>query len=468
MRDNETRSPQEWRDIQAKCRETFTSLTAITKELKTYGFQNTPQEVKSYLKTILNKIDKIVEAEHDDKLRKAFLTTYLKEEDASSKGILVEDLADDFDQTLGAGANSTKFRWKADDNDDDDDVDNILFKDSCTKQPKDSDDEQETFRENTGASKIFYSLPQFNSHQGAYTPNATFPPNTKNPPPNPGGQRGPGGQPPMPPAGGPPPKYNWGAPPPNMRQQQQQQWAGQPQQYPYYQQQPTPNYKGIKKIKVKKFDRSEGTYKRFKLKFASANIKNQNIPDSDLALILNDSLKGDTLSLINKYLNNCNTDISYRKMWKLLEERYGGQNVEDAHVIVNFKFAPPLKNSSMKELERVQDVISIQSEYYRKYDPASIQSERSLLFQTAKEKLNRKFSMKFVCHCTRYNYIPNFISLKKFHKAEFLIAQTTEREFQLTRLSKFNRPDSRSQDGDDDDVTYEQRDRQNNFSQDDD
>jgi hypothetical protein len=89
-------------------------------------------------------------------------------------------------------------------------------------------------------------------------------------------------------------------------------------------------------------------------------VKNRNIPNSDLALILNDSLKGDALDLINKYLNNCNTDISYRKMWKLLEERYGGQNVEDAHVIVNFKSAHSLKNASMKELQRVLGVISIQ------------------------------------------------------------------------------------------------------------
>ena len=293
-----------------------------------------------------------------------------------------------------------------------------------------------------------------------------------NSPPNQGNQGGPGGQPPVPPGGGQPPNYNWGAPPPNMRQQQRQQWAGQPQQYPYYPPQPAPNYQGIKKIQVEKFDGSEETYKRFKLKFASAYVKNRNIPDSDLALILADSLKGDALDLINRYMNNCNTDISYRKMWKLLEERYGGQNVEDAHVIVNFKSAPPLKNTSMKELERVLDVISIQYEYYRKYDPASLQSERSLLFQTAKEKLNQEFSMKFVRHCTRYNYVPNFISLKKFLKAEFLIAQTTEREFRLTRLSKFQRPNSRSknylQDGDDDDGTYEPQDGLNDYSQDDD
>jgi hypothetical protein len=163
-------SPQEWTVLQGKCRETLASLSNITQELGTYGFQNSPQEIRSYtryfsdLRTLLNKIENIVEAEHDEELREAFLTTYLKEEDAFSKGISVEDLADDFNQTLGAGANSTQFKWKADPqpaaDDDDNNVDDILFKDGRTKQPTDSDDDEETFRENTGASKSFYSEPQ--------------------------------------------------------------------------------------------------------------------------------------------------------------------------------------------------------------------------------------------------------------------------------------------------------------------
>ncbi len=125
-------------------------------------------------------------------------------------------------------------------------------------------------------------------------------------------------------------------------------------------------------------------------------------------------------------------------MWKFLEERYRGQNVKDAHVIIAFMFVPPLKSLSMKELERILDVISVQDKYNKKYVPASLQSERWVLFQTAQEKLNQEFSMKFVCHTTRNNYVPNFISLKRFLKAKFVVAQTTEREYRLNKLSKFN------------------------------
>jgi hypothetical protein len=63
-------------------------------------------------------------------------------------------------------------------------------------------------------------------------------------------------------------------------------------------------------------------------------------------------------------------------MWKFLEERYRGQNVKDAHVIIAFMFVPPLKSLSMKELERILDVISVQDKYNKKYVPASLQSER--------------------------------------------------------------------------------------------
>jgi hypothetical protein len=132
----------------------------------------------SDLKTLMNKIDNIVYTEDDGELHDAFLTTFLKEEDAFSKGISVDDLADDFNQTLGASANSTHVKWKTSVEVTGDDVDNTLFKNTRTQQPEDSDDNEETIRTNLGASNSFYSEPQFSSHQGTYMPNATFPPNT--------------------------------------------------------------------------------------------------------------------------------------------------------------------------------------------------------------------------------------------------------------------------------------------------
>jgi hypothetical protein len=116
-------------------------------------------------------------------------------------------------------------------------------------------------------------------------------------------------------------------------------------------------------------------------------------------------------------------------MWELLEERYGGKNVEDAFTINMFKNAPQIKNGSLKEVERLYDVFSVQHTYYLANDPESLDRERSLLFQFGKEKLNTEFSMKFIRYTDKNDCIPNFTALMLFLKAEFLFAQTREREY---------------------------------------
>ncbi len=52
-----------------------------------------------------------------------------------------------------------------------------------------------------------------------------------------------------------------------------------------------------------------------------------------------------------------------------------------------------------------------------------------MLFQYGKEKLNTEFSMKFIRYTDKNNCIPNFTALMLFMKAEFLFAQTREREY---------------------------------------
>jgi hypothetical protein len=116
-------------------------------------------------------------------------------------------------------------------------------------------------------------------------------------------------------------------------------------------------------------------------------------------------------------------------MWQLLDERYGGKNVEDAFTLNMFKCAPQIKNGSLKEVERLYDVFAVQHDYYLRNDPNSLDMERSLLFQFAKEKLNSEFSMKFIRFTDNLNCVPNFTALTHFMRTEFLFAQTREREY---------------------------------------
>jgi hypothetical protein len=55
--------------------------------------------------------------------------------------------------------------------------------------------------------------------------------------------------------------------------------------------------------------------------------------------------------------------------------------------------------------------------------------EQSLLFQFGKEKLNTEFSKKFIRYTDKHDCVPNFPALMLFMKAEFLFAQTREREY---------------------------------------
>jgi hypothetical protein len=168
---------------------------------------------------------------------------------------------------------------------------------------------------------------QTSPHQGSYThAGPQFmgqpPPKFPNPPP-------------MPPYI-PPPQQNYNA----------QAAAGYPMGMP-----PMANYQGIPKLIVKIFDGKPDEYQRFKLTFNAAYNDNRHLPQKHLALLLESRLKGRPLTIISEYMRTCIDDLSYARMWQLLDERYGGKNVEDAFTINMFKCAPRIKNGSLKEVE---------------------------------------------------------------------------------------------------------------------
>jgi hypothetical protein len=150
-----------------------------------------------------------------------------------------------------------------------------------------------------------------------------------------------------------------------------------------------------------------------------------NLPQKHLESVL----KIRPLTIISEYMRTCIDDLSYVRMWELLEERFGGKNVEDAYTINMFKCAPQIKNGSLKEVECLYDIFSVQHAYYLINNPASLNMERSLLFHFGKEKLNTEFSMKFIRFTGKHDCVPNFTALMLFMMAEFLFAQTREREY---------------------------------------
>jgi hypothetical protein len=389
----------DWEIFHNKLKASFEILTGIMDNLQMIGFDKTKGEDVKYLgytsrlKKMIAKIDhiKATKATNLPGMTTTLIDQYVKEE---------EDFCDSLIDP------STGEEW----------FDDQARKDAADQQAKASDYnarliKYKTLSAGTSSTPVLTKRPttsgtqgasaQTGSQKGAYArAGAQFgaqfgsqpPPQFPNPPP-------------------PFPQQNFGA----------QAAAG-------YQMRPPANYHGIPKIKVNAFDGEAPEYQRFKLSFHAA-YDDRHLPPKHLALLLESSLKGRPLTIISEYMRTCIDDLSYDRMWELLEERYGGKNVEDAFTINMFKSAPQIKNGSLKEVERLYDVLSVQHKYYSANDPESLERERSMLFQYGKEKLNTEFSMKFIRFTDKHDCVPNFTALMLFMKAEFLFAQTREREY---------------------------------------
>jgi hypothetical protein len=403
--------PGDWEIFEQKKKESFDTLTQIMDNLQMIGFDRKPVEDTKYLnytsrlKKLIAKIDHI-------------MATF----QAKIPG-MVETLLDQYVQEESNFCGSFNDPWTdGQDLQRQQDEDDKRRKDAADQQAKMSDFKARLSMYKTSAdasgtpgltkrpasSRTYRASAQAGSQQGAYAQvGAKFgsqpPPQFPNPPP------------PLPQQGQPPqqnfPRQQYGT----------QAAAGYPMR-------PQANYQGIPKLKVPTFDGEPSEFQRFKLTFHAA-YDDRNLPQKHLALLLEMVLKGRPLTIISDYMRTYIDDLSYARMWELLEERFGGKNVEDAFTINMFKCALQIKNGSLKEVERLYDVFSVQHAYYLTNDPESLDKERSLLFQFGKEKLNTEFSMKFIRYTDKHDCVPNFTALMLFMKAKFLFAQTREREY---------------------------------------
>ena len=196
-----------------------------------------------------------------------------------------------------------------------------------------------------------------------------------------------------------------------------------------------PDYQGIENLKIYKFSGKESEFNRFKISFKAAFESHRNFSQEYLALQLEMNLTDRPLELVQKYLSSGIDPLSYTNMWEILEERYGGESVTDAYIIAEFKNAPPLKDSSFKEIERIYDIFRIQAAYYQKWDPESLLGERNFLMQHAKEKLNSNMARKFIRYTSEKGKPSSFQSLLEWIQKEFLTQQRVEREYSRSRPS---------------------------------
>jgi hypothetical protein len=298
----------DWEIFHKKMKGSFDTLTEIMGNLQMIGFEKAKGEDEKYLgytsrlKRMTAKIEHIraTQAANLPGMITTVIAQYVKEEDDFCDSLIdpstgeawiddqtQKDAADQQAQAADYNARLLKYKTLSAD---------TSSKPSLTKRPAPSGTQ--------GASA------QAGSQQGAYA--------------QAGAQFGAhfGGQPPQ----------QFHNPPPPLRPQRQPPQQNFPQQNfgapaaAGYQMRPQANYHGIPKIKVNSFDGEASEYQRFKLSFHAA-YDDRHLPPKHLALLLESSLKGRPLTIISEYMRTCIDDLSYDRMWELLEERYGGKNV---------------------------------------------------------------------------------------------------------------------------------------------
>ena len=341
----------DWEIFQSKMKGSFDILAQIMENLQMIGFDKTKGEDGKYLDYTSRLKKMIAKIEHITATQKANMPGMIKtliDQYAKEENDFCESLVDP----------STDDPW----------LDDQTRKDAADQQAKASDFNARMLKFRTqsagtsgtpgltkrpASSGTQGASAQAGSQQGAYA--------------QAGAQFGApfGGQPPPQQFPNPPPLRPQGQPPPQQNFQQQNFGAQAAAGFPMRAQ---PNYHGIPKVKVNPFDGEASEYQIFKLTFFAA-YDDRNLPPKHMALLLQSSLKGRPLTIISEYMRTCINEFSYDRMWELLQERYGGQNVEDAFTINMFKSAPQIKNGSLKEVERLYDVFSVQHKYYLTNDP---------------------------------------------------------------------------------------------------
>jgi hypothetical protein len=258
----------------------------------------------------------------------------------STRKNLFESLTQRSEETLGAGAISEEGTSKNDVKEEEDFCESLLnpssrrsrsdyaFNVTVLQQTQDEDDKRRKDAEDEAKFSDFYArrLKYKTTSAGASSmPGLTLRPDPNRTQQGANAQTGPHqgafthagpqfmGQPPPTLFPNPPPPM-----PPYMPPPQQQQGAPAAAGYPMGMQ-PMANYQGIPKLIVKIFDGKPDEYQRFKLTFNAAYDDNRHLPQKHQALLLESRLKGRPLTIISEYMRTCIDDLSYKRMWQLLD-----------------------------------------------------------------------------------------------------------------------------------------------------
>ena len=189
-----------------------------------------------------------------------------------------------------------------------------------------------------------------------------------------------------------------------------------------------PNFQGIKRLEPKKFSGDESTFHFWREQFL-ASVQGRNLEKTHLALMLYDCLEGKAEKACHNHVRARIDHTTYDLMWKILEKRFGGDYREDQFVTDQFEKAAPLREFSLKELERVYDIFSVQLHYYQRVDKNALTNSRSLLMKLAKRKFTSEQSFDYLKFIQDKGKADNFQSLVDWLDQKLNFVQRAEKEF---------------------------------------
>jgi len=201
---------------------------------------------------------------------------------------------------------------------------------------------------------------------------------------------------------------------------------------------PTPDYRGIEKLKLKPFTGDETRYHIFKQQFL-ATVRNRNLERQYLAMMLFSHLEGRAERAVKSHIEARIDNNTYGDMWKALDKRFGGAYREDQYVANLFDKCAPLKDFSLKELERMYDVLTVQFTYYTNTDEDSLMNPKSKLVKDTKRKFSPEQSMDYLKYCDERGIQQDFNSILTWIDTKIDFVQRANKEFAQAEKEKSER-----------------------------
>jgi glycine cleavage system regulatory protein len=147
-----------------------------------------------------------------------------------------------------------------------------------------------------------------------------------------------------------------------------------------------PDYRGLSKLEPKKFGGEEKEYNYFKENFLAA-VKGRNLSNEYLAMYLQTLLHGSAYRAIKHHVQANINSHTYKTMWAILDERFGGEHREDHYVDDLLENSKPMRDFSLKEIERILDLLTVLREYHQNI--ISPQQRQEHAHKESKEEIQR-------------------------------------------------------------------------------